>query len=352
MTGSDTPAAAGPAESTSDSRWLTADEGAEKLAALLNAAPKEILDTRKDKDQEANSEPEGEVEGNAENPDEAPDKDEGPDEAEKDEAAEKTSVELDDDAEFDLDGERIPFHELKRRAKRGQELQRDYSRKTEALAEDRKTVESKAQTVIERAQQLQAERDAFLSVAQEFIGQPPSRPDTTPTEDPIAWLEFQAAKEGYEQRLGKVREVYQQSEAQKAKALEEQQRAMPQIVEQERSKLLERFPKLKDPEYAKKTKAEMVDVFQREYGLSADEVANVADSRVVAVMLDALEYRRLKAATPAVKAKVESKPPLIKAAKRADPAQSANRQRADLHAKLRKSGSRMDAVEILKALDL
>lgn len=352
MTGSDTPAAAGPAESTSDSRWLTADEGAEKLAALLNAAPKEILDTRKDKDQEADNEPEGEVEGNVENPDEAPDEDEGPDEAEKDETAEKASVELDDDAEFDLDGERIPFHELKRRAKRGQELQRDYSRKTEALAEDRRTVESKAQTVIERAQQLQAEREAFLSVTQEFIGQPPQEPTTSPSEDPIAWLEFQAAERAYNARLGKIREVYLQSEALKAKEREERQREMPKIVEQERSKLLERFPKLKDPEIARKTKTEMVDVFQREYGLSAEEVANVADSRVVAVMLDALEYRRLKAATPAVKAKIEAKPPLIKAAKRADPAQSANRQRQDLHAKLKKTGSRLDAVEILKSLDL
>jgi hypothetical protein len=344
-----------PTEGNADSTSAySVDTGAERLARLFEQESGAIPAILESKDQD---EPEAEqAEGDADEPETDEPEGEGTEEADKEEeseAEEGETISLSDETEIDLgDGTRTTLADLKASRKQVVEFQRDYTRKTQAIADDRRTVEEKAQALVDRVQQLQAERETFLSVVQEFLPQPPKPPTVQPGEDPIAWVEYQAQKEQYEQRIGKLNEVHQQRIAAQQQAEAERAKEMPKIVEQERAKLLDRFPKLKDPEVAKKTKTEMVDVFQREYGLTAEEVANVADSRVVAVMLDALEYRKLKAAAPAAKAKVEAKPPLVKAAKRPSPEAAKAKERQAMHDRLGKTGSRMDAVAILKALDL
>lgn len=349
MTDGDNPDT-GNAGSASESRWMTADQGTEKLAALFAAETAEPT-IPEDKDQDT---PDAEAEGGDGTPDDAADEAEGTEETETEEDGEEgSSVELSDDTEIDLgDGTRTTFADLKAAKKQVKEFQRDYSRKTEALAEDRRVVESKAQTVIERAQQLQAERETFLSVIQEFLPAPPQRPSVSPSEDPIAWVEYQSAKEDYEGKIGKLQAVHNQRLAAQQKAAEEQQAKMPEIVAQEREKLLARRPHLKDPQIAAKTKAEMASIISEKYGFSPDEIANVADSRAVEMMLDLLDYQRIKNAAPAAKAKVETKPPLVKAAKRQSAQSQAERERQTLRNRHRQTGRVDDAVAILKSWNL
>jgi hypothetical protein len=343
MTDSDNPTT-GAAGSASEVTSFTQDAAIEKLAGILDTDPELNRIIPKEEGQE----------DDAETPDE-PDEAEEPEDTETEDESdeEESSIELSDDTEIDLgDGERATLKELKE-ARKAAHLQRaDYTRKTQAVSEDRKMVEEKAQEVVTRAQQLQQERETFLAVAQEFLGQPPQKPAVSAQDDPFAWVQYSSEKEAYEERLGKVRTVYQQSEAQKAKAAEDQAKELPKIVEQERAKLLERFPKLKDPEVAKKYKADMVDVMTRIYGFDADQVTNLADSRAVAMALDLIEYHKIKAALPTAKAKVETKPPLVKAAKRASPESRKQAELNSLRDRHAKSGRRDDAVAILKALDL
>ena len=347
MTVSDNAADAAPATSTSEPSSLTSDQAADKLANLLGAAPN-ILDNRKDEDQDADNEPEGEVEGDDEATD-PDDESEGPEETEQEEAA---AVTLEDDTEIDLDGERITFSELKLQAKSAKELRRKLTHDAEMYKADREMVEAKAQTVVERAQQLQQERETFLALAQEFLPPVPQRPTVSPSEDPMAWVEFSAAKEQYEAKVQRLNEVARQRQQYAEQQKQQQNAELPKIVAQEREKLLARYPSLKDAKVAEKTKAEMASVIAEKYGFAPDEIANVADHRAVAMMLDLLDYQRIKAAAPAAKAKLESKPPLVKPAKRTSPQAKAQSERQDLHARLGRTGRRDDAVAILKALDL
>jgi ribosomal protein L17 len=89
----------------------------------------------------------------------------------------------------------------------------------------------------------------------------------------------------------------------------------------------------------------------RIYGFDADQVTNLADSRAVAMALDLIEYHKIKAALPTAKAKVETKPPLVKAAKRASPEHRRNTELQSMRDRLGKTGRRDDAVAILKALN-
>jgi hypothetical protein len=338
MTDSDNPQD-GAAGSASDA-FLTQDQATEKLAGILDTDPELNRTIPKEEGQE----------DDAETTDDEPEVEESEEEAEAE--TEQEAIELADETEIDLGDERATLKQLKEAFKSAHLQRADYTRKTQAVSEDRKMVEEKAQEVVTRAQQLQQERQAFLAVAHKFIGQPPQKPTVSAQDDPFAWVQYSSEKEAYEERLGEVRTVYAQSEAEKAKAAEEQAQQLPKIVEQERAKLLERFPKLKDHEVAKKYKAEMVDVISRHYGYSPEEIANVADSRAVTMMLDLNEFHKIKAALPTAKAKVETKPPLVKAAKRASPEHRKNTELQALRDRHAKSGRRDDAVAYLKALDL
>ena len=169
----------------------------------------------------------------------------------------------------------------------------------------------------------------------------------------MAWVEFTAAREKYNDAVSELNAAEQERAWNAEQLAKQQQEELPKIVAQEREKLLARYPSLKDAKVAEKTKAEMASIISEKYGVHPDEIANVADHRAVAMMLDLLDYQRIKAAAPAAKAKLESKPPLVKPAKRVSPQAKAHGDLRDLHDAHRKSGGRMEtAVAILKNFDL
>ena len=338
-------------------QYLTASQASDRLASILEGEPEAIQTIAKDENQEQpeGEKPEGEeVEATAEQAEiEEEGSEEQPEEPETEDEEEQASVELTDDLEIELeDGERTTLAELKNAKKQIKEFHRDYTRKTEIVKQDRIVVEEKAQAVLQQVQQLQQERENFLAVVHEFLGAPPQRPSVSPQEDPMAWMEYNAQRELYAEKWEKVNSVQGQREAERQRMEQERQQQLPKIIESERAKIVEKFPKMKDPEVAKKTTAEMLDVIPRVYGFSQEELQQVIDSRYVHILMDALEYNRIKTAQPAAKEKVASKPPLIKAQKRQSPAAKQGQERRELHDRLRKSGSKMDAVAILKALDL
>ena len=96
----------------------------------------------------------------------------------------------------------------------------------------------------------------------------------------------------------------------------------------------------------------MADVLNREYGLAPEDYAELADHRAIEVLLDAVEYRKLKAAKPAVQVKLENKPPVLKPTKRVDAVSQGKAALAEKKAAFKKTGSREALVEVLKNFDL
>ena len=334
-------------------QYLTSSQASDRLASILESEPQALETIAKEEDQEAPKaeQPEGEVETPAEADDEAEGSEEQP-ETEDDEEAQE-SVELSDDFEIELeDGERTTLAELKNAKKQIKEFHRDYTRKTEIVKQDRIAVEEKAQAVLAQVQQFQQQQENFLAVVHEFLGSPPQRPTASPQEDPMAWMEYNAQRELYAEKWDKVNSVHEQSQAEKLRMEQERQQLLPQIIETQRSRIVERFPKLKDPEVAKKATTDIMEVIPKVYGFSPEELSQVMDSRFVHALMNLVEFERIKNAQPAAKEKVASKPPLIKAQKRQSPAAKQSNERKELHDRHRKTGSKMDAVAILKALDL
>lgn len=282
--------------STPQGTGITEAQAAEAFAAMLD--PQEV-------DSEA-GEPLEEETPQAEA--EAEDADEADDAEAEDESDE--SDETDEDSEqpqtfrVKVDGEEIEvtLDELQK----GYSREKDYTRKTQAVAEARKAFEAEQQT-------FQAERERttnLLKALEENLTAP-----LYPQEE-MDWLrannqaEWSARMFEQQQRAQQLQAVQEEQERLKSQSEQEQQEAQNRARQEESVKLLALRPEWKDEAKAGAALKEIVDYTDR-LGVNREELATVTDHRLVNALWEAAQYRKLMAKTPAVKAKVEA----VKAAK-------------------------------------
>jgi len=238
----------------------------------------------------------GEAEAEYEEEVEASDEDDAEieydDEAELDEEdgeEEATSQELPDDVtvKVKVDGEEVEVTLAELR--NGYSRTSDYTRKAQALAEERKAFQSEAETIRqERAQYA----ELLPLLQQQLVQQASAEPDwdTLYNEDPIeaARLERQWRKSREEQtyRLQAI-QAEQQRLAQEAAA--DQVRQVQAFVEAERAKLPDVIPEWKDQEVMAREAKEIRD-WAVSQGLTEQEIESLRQASHVALIRKAMLY--------------------------------------------------------------
>lgn len=351
---------------TASSEPLTFEQGVTELEALFDppAQPEPEEGKVQNEAEEEAEAPEGdeaeseaaqeaeETEGDDKEPDETGDEDESEESEEEGE-----TLELSDDLEIDLgDGVTATLAALKadygQVRKREADFQRDYTRKTQELADTRKEVDSQSQRVLQAAQQTAQERKALLQLQQALMPQPPEQPVVSIESDPIAWMEYNAAKDAYNETMAEFQALQQQEWEAHQRQAEAEQAERNRLIEENRTRLFERRPTLKDSKVAEQTFTEMYSVMKDQYGIDGAELAPFFDSRAFEVMLDAVAYQKLQQATPKAKAKLKGKPPVLKGSKQRSPQQRDAQARKAKSDRLRKSGDLTAAVDVLMDFDL
>lgn len=325
----------GTASATEPSEALTLREGVDALTDLLdgdlqNAEPASRSrppekkaaqpDPKKPSDDEDDVENfwDADDEGGSEETEDA----EEDEEAEEDENGEEgDALALSDDTEIDLgDGQKAKLADLKadygKVQERVRDMQRHFTQSMQKVSEEKEVVSQQAQRVLQHAQEVRAQRELVEAHAQRYMPQPPQRPQSSVQDDPIGWMQYREAKEQYDEYMGSLHQIRQLTEQEKLRAQREQEAELPKILDKQREMLLQRYPRLRNPELASKTMNDMVQIFTTVYGFPAPEVMQVKDARLIAAMLDATAFHRLKQKKPAAKAAVENKPKLMKSGRR------------------------------------
>lgn len=292
------------------------------------------------------------VEADAEMPEDAEEysqeyatEDEGDFEAEED-AGEQ------DDASFDLlsatvevDGEEITVEELKR----GNLRQRDYTRKTQELAEARKELEANYEEIQrERAQYAQ-----MLPALQERLQQPVEQEpdwdtlyDTDPTMAAKAERQWRKQQEERQAQLQAV-----EAERQRMMGLEQQrmEQMQAQYFEQQRELLPELIPEWRDNSVASK-EAKDIRGFLLKEGFSEQDVNGLTNATLVKLARKAMLYDQGHTrATEAKKKPKTQKAKTLKAGSRGSQPRPKTGQQQALQ-RARSTGRVADAAAAIKTL--
>lgn len=240
------------------------------------------------------------------------------------------------------DGTVISIAELKR----NNLFQRDYTRKTTELKQEREAFESQRSQVGEYARNLTAQRDLILQAAQYFM---PQRPDRTMIGQDV--IGYNEAVADYEERMGVLNQLFQHANAEQARIAQEQENAQQEIVARESTRLVEAMPELRDPAKYREFWNEAVTVMN-EYGFTQAELDQAADHRFYKVYRDLMKYHRALKRAPQVQQDMQNKPRLMPGGKRMDPKAKNSREQQARSEQLRKTGTMQAGIASLMDLDL
>lgn len=186
-----------------------------------------------------------------------------------------------------IDGKEVevPLSELVN----GYQRQQDYTQKTMAAAEARKTAEAEADKTRGERQQY---ANQLQAIAQQLQGALQTQPDESLIEsDPIEYMRQRHQYESWQARLAQVQTEQQKvGEVQKA----EDDKFRSEYMRQQHQALLDKLPEWKDP---KKATAES-DALKKnleERGFTQAEISQLSDHRIVIELREAMLYRQLMA---------------------------------------------------------
>ena len=336
-------------ENTQEGRFERVREGSAEDAAnqILNMWDSQEQTASEETDTPVDEEVVEDTEEAEEVEEEAPEEEEGQAEEETEEEVEEeeeTEIVAEEDLKYTIkvDGEELEvgIEELKN----GYQRQADYTRKSQALAEQRKETEQ----IQSERQRLEQERQMYANGLQMLQEQQSSKlqefenVDWTAlkTEDPYQYM---LKKDEYRDAQEKVQNVQQQQMLIQQEQAEEAQKARAHFVQQEYNRLVEALPEWNDQE---STIKKDVQEYAKSVGFLPEEINQLADHRSVLVIKKAMEYDKLTTKVAPKKKAVKKVPKVQKSGRGNSKEDTAAEAVKEKRARLRKSGKQDDAASI------
>ena len=279
---------------------------------------------------------------------------EAPEEEEEGQAEEETEEEVEEEEETEIvaeedlkytikvDGEEIEvgIDELKN----GYQRQADYTRKSQALAEQRKETEQ----IQSERQRLEQERQMYANGLQMLQEQQNARLqefnstdwEALKNEDPYQYM---LKKDEYRDAQEKVQNVQQQQVIIQQERADEAQKARAHFVQQEYARLVQALPEWNDKE---STVKKDVQEYAKSVGFLPEEINQLADHRSVLVIKKAMEYDKLTTKVAPKKKAVKKVPKVQKSGRGNSKEDAATEAIKKKRARLQKSGKQHDAASV------
>lgn len=214
----------------------------------------------------------------------------------------------------------------------------DYTRKTMALADQRKSLEGELEQIRQERAQLSQVLEQIDVQDQE---QEPNW-DALYQQDPQQWLiQREVWRERQERKRALVEEKQRLLQAQEA----DKQRVIAQFVQQEQVKLNDVLPQWRDEKVAKAEKAQVAE-YAKKIGFTDQEIAQFYDHRAVTTLYKAMKFDELQSGKPKAAKKTA---PVAKAGAASTTPKARDAYRKSQQ-RLAKTGRVSDAAEAFKHL--
>ena len=220
----------------------------------------------------------------------------------------------------------------------------DYQKKTQSLAEQRKSVEAERVKIDEAAKtrETYAQR---LQVIEQLLSQQDSSENLQELKesDPIAYAIKIAERSEREKQLQTVQaERYRVQQEQQAL----QSQSLQQHIQTEQEKLKTIIPEFKDDAKAEVVRRDIRN-YAKSIGFSDQELSQVYDSRAVQTLYKAMQYENLVAGKAGATKKVAAAPKTLKPGT-SNPQSSEQEVQKKEFAQLRKTGNKRDAAKLFE----
>ena len=264
--------------------------------------------------------------------------------AESEESEEELEIVAEEDLKYTIkvDGEEyeVGIDELKS----GYQRQADYTRKSQALAEQRKETEN----IQSERQQLEQERQMYANGLQMLREQQTAKLqdfdtvdwETLKQEDPYAYM---IKKDEYRDAQERVNSVAQQQQQVQNEQMQQAQQAKTHFIRQEYTRLVEALPEWENKD---STIKEDVRKYAAEVGFLPEEINQLADHRSVLVIKKAMEFDKLTKKVAPKKKAVKKVPKVQKAGRGTSKEDTAAEALKAKRTRLRKSGKQKDAASL------
>jgi hypothetical protein len=224
------------------------------------------------------------------------------------------------------------------------QLGTDYTKKSQAVAEERKAVEAERQAI----QEAKALRDQYaqrLEVMEKML-QPQDESENLSylkETDPIGYSVRVAEMVERDKQLNAVRaereRIAQQQE-------HDRQQNLQRYVAEESQKLVAAVPEFADPTKGESLRKNIRE-FGKSLGFSDQELASVYDSRAVLTLYKAMQYDKLVASKPEITKKVNQAPKVMKPGV-AQSRDTGSEELKKLKARAKQSGRVADAASVFE----
>jgi len=233
----------------------------------------------------------------------------------------------------------VPLDELIQ----GYSRTKDYTKKTQEVAEQRKAIEAE-RSKIEEAAKLRDQYAQRLSIIEQMLQQPEPDLSQLKETDPIGYAVAVAEQTERQKQLAAV-------QAERARLAQQQQ---SEQAERLKMHLASEAAKLREaiPEWQDEVKGEIIKKEIREYaksvGFTDQELAQVYDSRAVTALYKAAQYDKLMKGKIDATKKVSQAPKMLRPGT-SNPESRQTEQSKKLKQQVRKSGKVKDAARLFES---
>jgi len=210
----------------------------------------------------------------------------------------------------------------------------DYTRKSMALADERKERDRRVAEVSQKEQQLE-------ELLKTWAVSPDAEPDWQRLAQTATPQDYNLARARWDDRKRK-------SDMARAQYMELQERTLAARVEAERAALLSAAPEWAVPERFAEDGRKIVEA-GKTYGFTDQELAGVVDHRMLLVLRDAAAYRELKAKKPEVSKKVETASISLRPGSKPQGQQDGDAARRKQMDRLKATGRIEDAISLIRS---
>lgn len=248
-----------------------------------------------------------------------------------------------EEAEFEGKQYRLP-KELKEALLR----QKDYTQKTQEVAETRRMLEEREQAF--QAQAAFQQQHFAKAVEAHTLGEQLQQFaqvdwDKLADENPAEAMKLHARYVALQTKYAGIEREMQGLNGQFSQQMAEtRQKAQAQCLHE----LKKDFPELASPEKAP-VLLKGLDETGRSFGFTGQELANIADPRMIRVLHAAMQYKKLQGAKSVVEKKVQTAKPVQVQASRTAQSNTRNSQLSEMKAKAIRSGKTSDVESFLAA---